>query len=73
MRKVPTMIDTETKAPEVRMLRMPEVTLRLGISRPTLYRMIERKEFPKPVRVSRSSRWPEDEVSAAINEMRSDR
>jgi prophage regulatory protein len=45
-----------------RMLRLPEVMRRMSVSRPTIYRMIQKGEFPKPARFGRSSMWPESDI-----------
>lgn len=45
-----------------RMVRLPEVMRRMGVSRPTIYRMIKKGEFPRPAHFGGSSVWPESEV-----------
>lgn len=45
-----------------RLIRMPEVTRTVGLSRATIYRMIDRGEFPQPVRQGRTSAWPLNEI-----------
>lgn len=47
-----------------RLIRMPEVTQTIGLSRATIYRMIDKGEFPQPVRQGRTSAWPLSEVRA---------
>lgn len=47
---------------EVRLIRMPEVVQRIGLSRPTVYRLIQRGEFPSPVRRGRTSAWLSTEI-----------
>jgi prophage regulatory protein len=44
-----------------RVLRVPEVLQRLGISQSTLRRMIQREQFPKPMSItgSRGIGWTE--------------
>lgn len=53
-------------APEFagRFLRISEVVLSTGFSRATLYRWIESKTFPAPVKIGAASRWIESEVEA---------
>ena len=46
-----------------RMLRLPDVLRRMGVSRPTIYRMIKKGEFPKPARFGGSSVWPESDIN----------
>jgi prophage regulatory protein len=47
-----------------RLLRASDVTRRLVISDATLWRLIQRGEFPKPIKFGRSSRWSERGVEA---------
>jgi prophage regulatory protein len=49
-----------------RMLRLPAVMDRTGISRPTIYRLMQKGEFPKAAKIGGSSVWPEREVTAYI-------
>jgi prophage regulatory protein len=47
-----------------RFLRLREVCTQLGISRSTIYRMINDGTFPAPVLVSKKSKaWPESEIT----------
>ena len=44
--------------------RRPEVEKRTGLTRSALYELMQRGEFPKPVRISaRAVAWPAHEVS----------
>lgn len=46
-------------------LRLPEVKLRVGLSRSTIYQAIQRKEFPPPIRLgARAVGWVDAEVEA---------
>lgn len=46
-------------------LRMPSVVKKTGIPRASVYEMMERGEFPKPVRLSpRAVAWIESEIEA---------
>lgn len=48
-----------------RILRLPAVLDRTGLSRSTLYRKIERGEFPRQVKISsRCAGWYESAVNA---------
>ena len=54
--------------PAPRLLRLPEVLSRTGIkASTTLYDMIRRGEFPKPVKVGRMSYWPAEAVHRWID------
>ena len=49
------------------LLRLPEVIELLSISKPTIYRMIQAGQFPRPLRLgARASRWREDEIAQWI-------
>lgn len=51
--------------PEPTMLKIREVMARVGLARPTLYRMMQAGTFPKPIKVtSHAARWPVAEVDA---------
>lgn len=52
------------ESPCERMLKLPEVIRRMGVSRPTIYRMIKQGKFPRPAHFGGSSLWPESEVAA---------
>lgn len=50
-----------------KMLRMPAVQDMVGLSRSTIYDMISKDEFPRPVRVGRRAvAWRSTEVGAWI-------
>jgi prophage regulatory protein len=49
------------------LLRRPEVSLRTGLSRTSLYRMVKSGEFPAPRQIgARAVAWVESEVTAWI-------
>ena len=50
-----------------RLLRLPEVLHRIGISRSGLYQRMADGEFPPPVKLGRTSVWIEDEIDAWMN------
>lgn len=51
-----------------RILRRPDVEARTGLSRSTIYLMMSRGEFPKPVRLGqRAVGWPEVIISEWLN------
>lgn len=52
-----------------RIIRLPEVKGRTGLSRSTIYRYIDAGAFPKPVSLgARAVGWIESQVSDWINE-----
>jgi prophage regulatory protein len=47
-----------------RILRRPDVEARTGLSRSTIYLLMSRGDFPKPIRLSaRAVGWPEAAIS----------
>lgn len=51
------------------LLRLPSVIHLTGLGRSTIYRMITRKEFPRPVRLGlRSVAWRQSDLSDWIEE-----
>ncbi|HJU08364.1 AlpA family transcriptional regulator [Dyella sp.] len=63
-------IDTDaTIAPEITLLRLPQVKAHTGLSRSELYRRMDRDEFPKPVKIGqRASAWSSVEIQTWIAE-----
>ncbi|MEA5123258.1 helix-turn-helix transcriptional regulator [Xanthomonas floridensis] len=51
-----------------RLLRLPDVLDRVGISKSTLYSRIRDKTFPQPLHLGTSSVWVESEVTDWIND-----
>lgn len=58
-----------------KLLRLREVCARVSLSRPTIYRAIQRGQFPKPCKPlsGRASAWSEAEVNAWIESRLADR
>lgn len=51
----------------MKLLRLPSVLARVPYSRSSIYAMIERGEFVKPVKIgARAIAFPEDEIDAWI-------
>ncbi|UVI39238.1 helix-turn-helix transcriptional regulator [Qipengyuania spongiae] len=50
-------------------LRFPVVIERTGLSRSTIYEMMDREEFPRPVKIgARAVAWPADRLDAWMAE-----
>ena len=53
----------------LKVLRLPDVMDRVGLGSSFIYLLIQRKEFPKPMRLGkRAVGWPEAEVNAWLEE-----
>jgi prophage regulatory protein len=47
-----------------KILRLPEVKTRVGLSRSSIYQMIQQKEFPSPIPIgARAVGWLDSEIS----------
>jgi prophage regulatory protein len=57
----------------LRLIPLNEVIHRTGMKRTSIYLMLKCNDFPKPVKILRSSRWAEHEVSAWIQAQMSKR
>jgi len=56
----------QTTPTDERLLRLPEVIARLGVSRATIYQWISAGKFPMPVKLGKSSCWPWSVVRQVI-------
>ena len=53
----------------MQLLRIHEVTERTGLSRSSIYKQMQLKNFPKGVKItSRSIAWPSDEIDLWVSE-----
>ena len=51
----------------MKVLRLPDVVARVGLSKSTLWRLINGGEFPEPIKLGpRATGWLEEEVDAWI-------
>ena len=51
----------------MKVLRLPEVLARVGLSKSTLWRLINAGQFPRPIRLgSRATGWIEEEIDEWI-------
>ena len=51
-----------------RFIRRPAVENRTGLSRSTIYLLMQNGQFPKPVRIGgRAVAWPEADIEAWLN------
>lgn len=53
-----------------KLLRLPDVIERTALSRSKIYELLEKRDFPRPVKLSggRINAWPDNEVEAWISE-----
>lgn len=48
---------------ESSLIRLPEVSRRVGLRKTKIYAMIKEGDFPKPVKCGMASLWPSEKVS----------
>lgn len=49
---------------DIRFLRLPDVRVKVGLSRSQIYRLIQSGEFPAPLKIgSAVSVWPDNEIA----------
>jgi predicted DNA-binding transcriptional regulator AlpA len=58
-----------TPDPDDRLIRTAEVLHIIGACRATLYRMIQAREFPPPIRRGGQSRWLESDARNHVRDM----
>ena len=56
-----------------RLLTDREVAERLGVAKATVWRHAAAGLLPQPVKLGRSTRWPESDIATAIGRMKSER
>lgn len=56
-----------------RIIRLPEVLDRVGLSRTTIYEKMKNGEFPKQLKFGRTSGWLESEIDAWIEKLANSR
>ena len=59
--------ETHTNVQPDAILRIAAVADRIGLARPTIYRMVKDGEFPRPIKITtRAVGWRESDLSAWI-------
>lgn len=62
-------MDHESKNFQTRLLRVPDLCKKLGISRAQIYRLLSAGDFPRPLRLSERTRaWRESDIELWIDE-----
>lgn len=51
-----------------RIIRLPDVVQRVGLSRATIYNKIKAGEFPKQIKLGYASGWIESEIEGWISQ-----
>lgn len=68
------MANTEQKTEQpTRLVRLPEVLKRTGLSRPTIYRSMSAGRFPKSAKIGRVTFWASHELDNWIRDRLAER
>ncbi len=51
-----------------RIIRLPEVSQRVGLGKTAIYERIKEHTFPAPIKLGRASGWIEEEVQKWVDE-----
>ena len=54
--------------PEVTLMRIPQILEVMPISKSKFWLMVQKGEFPKPIKIGRSSFWTIEQVQTFIRE-----
>lgn len=67
------MSNIEEKNEQLRLIRLPEVLTRTGLSRPSIYRSMSAGDFPRSTRFGRATFWASHEVDGWIRDRLAER
>lgn len=57
---------SDLSAPPVALIRIPQILKVMPVSKSKFWLMVQKGEFPKPIKIGRSSFWTVEEVQAFI-------
>ncbi len=53
---------------EITLMRIPQILAVMPVSKSKFWLMVQKGEFPKPIKIGRSSFWTAEQVQAFIEE-----
>jgi len=53
----------------MRFLRLPDVEAKVGLKKTEIYRRIQKRDFPPPIRLGGASRWVEADIEAWMQQI----
>jgi prophage regulatory protein len=62
------MNDITSRDTNVTLMRIPQILKMMPISKSKFWLMVQKGEFPKPIKIGRSSFWTIEQVQAFIRE-----
>jgi prophage regulatory protein len=62
------MSNTNTQIPPITLMRIPQILKVMPVSKSKFWLMVQKGEFPKPIKIGRSSFWTIEQVQAFIKD-----
>jgi prophage regulatory protein len=62
------MSQSNTQIPPITLMRIPQILKVMPVSKSKFWLMVQKGEFPKPIKIGRSSFWTIEQVQAFIRE-----
>ncbi len=62
------MSQSSTQIPPITLMRIPQILKVMPVSKSKFWLMVQKGEFPKPIKIGRSSFWTIEQVQAFIRE-----
>jgi prophage regulatory protein len=59
---------SDSSIPSIALIRIPQILKIMPISESKFWLMVQKGEFPKPIKIGRSSFWTVEQVQAFIGE-----
>jgi prophage regulatory protein len=60
--------NTSPQIPPITLMRIPQILKVMPVSKSKFWLMVQKGEFPKPIKIGRSSFWTIEQVQAFIRE-----
>ena len=62
------MSQSNTQIPPITLMRIPQILKVMPVSKSKFWLMVQKGDFPKPIKIGRSSFWTIEQVQAFIRE-----
>jgi len=62
------MSNTNPQIPPITLMRIPQILKVMPVSKSKFWLMVQKGEFPKPIKIGRSSFWTIEQVQAYLRE-----
>jgi prophage regulatory protein len=62
------MSNSNAQTPSITLMRIPQILEIMPVSKSKFWLMVQKGEFPKPIKIGRSSFWTIEQVQAYLQE-----